>query len=184
MPDMYKQYKEKIVPALKERHPYANVMEVPKLSKIVISSGVSSKEEKDVFNEAREQISMVTGQSPVITKAKKNVANFKLRVGMPVGVMVTLRGSRMYEFLDRLVHNALPRVRDFRGVSPEGFDGSGNYNLGMNDLSVFTEIDLDKVKHQIGINLTFVTTAKTDEEAFDLLKELEMPFAPSNKERD
>jgi large subunit ribosomal protein L5 len=120
---------------------------------------------------------MITGQQPVIVKAKKNVANFKLRVGMPVGVMVTLRGKRMYEFLDRFIHNALPRVRDFRGISPKGFDGAGNYNLGLDDISVFTEIDLDKVKYQLGINIAFVMTAKTNEEAFELLKELEMPFA-------
>ena len=177
MPDIKKIYKEKIVPVLKERLGYKNNLEIPKLSKIVISTGISTSKERDAFNDAKEQLRLITGQQPVIVKSRKNVANFKLRAGMPVGVMVTLRGKRMYEFYDRLVHNALPRVRDFRGVSAKGFDGAGNYNVGLDDVSVFTEIDLDKVKHQIGINIAFVTTAKTNEEAFELLKELEMPFA-------
>lgn len=177
MPDMLKKYKEEIVPALKEKLKLDNVMQVPKLQKIVISTGIKSDAERDVFTEAKSQITQITGQMPVITKAKKNVANFKLRVGQNVGAMVTLRGSRMIEFYDRLVHNALPRVRDFRGVSPHGFDGSGNYNMGMPDLSVFTEIDLDKIKHQIGVNITFVTSTKSDDRARELLKMLEMPFA-------
>ena len=177
MPDIRKEYKDKIVPVLKEKLGYKNILQVPKLTKIVISTGIGSDKERDAFSDAKEQLGQITGQQPVIVKSKKNVANFKLRIGMPVGVMVTLRGKRMYEFYDRLVHNALPRVRDFRGVSPKGFDGSGNYNVGLDDASVFTEIDLDKVKHQIGINIAFVTTANTNEEAFELLKELEMPFA-------
>ena len=177
MPDIRKEYKEKIVPALKETLGYKNNLEIPKLTKIVISTGIASDKERDAFTDAKGQLTQITGQQPVIVKAKKNVANFKLRIGMPVGVMVTLRGNRMYEFYDRLVHNALPRVRDFRGISAKGFDGSGNYNVGLDDISVFTEIDLDKVKYQIGINIAFVTTAKTDKEAFALLKELEMPFA-------
>jgi large subunit ribosomal protein L5 len=177
MPDMKKEYNEKVVPALKEKLGYKNTLEVPRLTKIVISTGIGTGKERDAFTDAKEQLAMITGQQPVIVKAKKNVANFKLRVGMPVGVMVTLRGKRMYEFLDRFIHNALPRVRDFRGISPKGFDGAGNYNLGLDDISVFTEIDLDKVKYQLGINIAFVMTAKTNEEAFELLKELEMPFA-------
>ena len=177
MPDIRKHYKEEIVPALKEKRGYKNVHQVPKMTKIVISTGISSDKEKDTFNDAKEQMGKITGQQPVIVKSKKDVANFKLRRGVPVGVMVTLRGTRMYEFFDRLVHNALPRVRDFRGISATGFDGSGNYNMGLDDVSVFTEIDLDKVKYQLGINITIVTTAKTNEEAFDLLKLLEMPFA-------
>ena len=177
MPDIRKHYKEVIVPALREQRQYKNIHEVPKLTKIVISTGISSAKERDTFSDAKDQLTRITGQQPVIVNAKKNVANFKLRVGMPVGIMVTLRGTRMYEFYDRLVHNALPRVRDFRGVSPKGFDGSGNYNMGLDDVSVFTEIDLDKVKYQLGVNITIVTTAKTNEEAFDLLKLLEMPFA-------
>ena len=177
MPDMKKQYTEKIVPVLKEKLGYKNTLEVPKLTKIVISTGIGSDRERDAFADAKDQMAAITGQQPVIVKAKKNVANFKLRIGMSVGVMVTLRGKKMYEFLDRFVHTALPRVRDFRGISPKGFDGAGNYNLGLDDVSVFTEIDLDKVKYQLGINIAFVTTAKTNEDAFELLKELEMPFA-------
>jgi len=177
MPDIRKQYKEEILPALKEKRGYKNVHQVPKLTKIVISTGISTAKEKDAFNDAQDQIALLTGQRPVIVNSKKNVANFKLRRGMPVGIMVTLRGARMYEFYDRLVHNALPRVRDFRGVPAKGFDGSGNYNMGLDDISVFTEIDLDKVKYSLGINISIVTTAKTNEEAYDLLKFLEMPFA-------
>ena len=119
----------------------------------------------------------MTGQQPVITKARKNVSNFKLRVGMPVGVMVTLRGNRMYEFLDRFVHNALPRVRDFRGVPKKGFDRVGNYNMGVQDVSVFTEVDLEKLKYPMGLNLTIVTSAETDKEAKELLALMDMPFA-------
>jgi len=177
MPDILKQYNEVVLPALKEQRGYKNIHQVPKMTKIVISTGISTMKERDAFNDAKEQLALITGQQPVIVNAKKNVANFKLRRGMPVGVMVTLHGSRMHEFYDRLVHNALPRVRDFRGVSSKGFDGSGNYNMGLDDISVFTEIDLDKVKYQIGINIAIVTTAETDEEAYDLLKHLEMPFA-------
>jgi len=177
MPDMYKKYKEEIIPELLNQLGYKNRMQAPKLKKIVISSGVGTGMERDAFDEAVDHISIITGQRPVIAKAKKNVANFKLRRGMPVGVMVSLRGLRMYEFYDRLVHNALPRVRDFRGVSPKGFDGSGNYNLGIDDLSVFTEVDLDKVKRQLGFNIAIVTSAKTDNEAKELLNMMEMPFA-------
>jgi large subunit ribosomal protein L5 len=177
MPDMLKRYRDEILPALKESGGYTNNLRVPKLVKIVISTGIGSGRERDTFDDAKTQLGAITGQRPVVVNAKKNVASFKLRSGTPVGVMVTLRGPRMYEFYDRLVHNALPRVRDFRGVRRKGFDGSGNYNMGMDDVSVFTEIDLDKVKHQIGINISMVTTAETDEEAFALLKEMDMPFA-------
>lgn len=176
MPDMLKKYREEVLPALKDRLGYKNNLEVPKLKKIVLSTGISTDSDRDVFNEAKTQLSMISGQMPVITKAKKNVANFKLRTGMPVGAMVTLRGKRMYDFLDRLVHNAMPRIRDFRGIPKKGFDGAGNYNLGIQDISVFSEIDLDKVKHTLGINITMVTSAKTDQAAFELLAMLEMPF--------
>ena len=142
----------------------------------VISTGIGSDAERDAFTEAKKHIGAMTGQEPVITKARKNVSNFKLRVGMPVGVMVTLRGSRMYEFLDRFVHNALPRVRDFRGIPKTGFDGVGNYNLGISDVSVFTEVDADKLKYPLGVNITLVTTAKTDDAARLLLKKMEVPF--------
>jgi large subunit ribosomal protein L5 len=177
MPDMYKQYKETVAPKMKEDRGYANPMEIPRLTKILVTTGIGSSEERDAFTEAKKNITTITGQAPVITKSKKNISNFKLRKGMPVGVMVTLRNKRMYEFLDRLVHYVLPQVRDFRGINPKGFDGSGNYNMGLNDISVFSEIDLDKLKHPMGINICFVTTAKTDGEAHELLGHLEMPFA-------
>ena len=136
MPDMKKKYNEEVVPALKAKLGITNVMQVPKLQKIVLSTGISSKMEKDAMAEARTHLTALAGQAPVVCKAKKNVAGFKLRVGMPVGLMVTLRGKKMYEFLDRFVHNALPRVRDFRGVPTKGFDGVGNYNLGIPDVSI------------------------------------------------
>lgn len=177
MPEMHKIYKEVIAPKLKEKRGYKNPMEIPKLAKILISSGLNSSLEKDAFAEAKKNITMIAGQAAVITKSKKNISNFKLRKGMPVGVMVTLRNKRMYEFIDRLVHNVLPQVRDFRGINPKGFDGNGNYNMGLNDISVFPEIDLDKLKRPMGINICIVTTAKTDEEAKDLLTMFEMPFA-------
>ncbi len=166
MPDMKKKYVEEVRKALQAELGLKNVMQIPKLEKIVISTGIGSDAERDAM----------TGQEPVITKARKNVSNFKLRVGMPVGVMVTLRGSRMYEFLDRFVHNALPRVRDFRGIPKTGFDGVGNYNLGISDVSVFTEVDADKLKYPLGVNITLVTTAKTDDAARLLLKKMEVPF--------
>jgi large subunit ribosomal protein L5 len=177
MPDMYKQYKETVVPKMKEERGYGNPMEIPRLTKILVTTGIGANEERDAFSEAKKNITTITGQAAVITKSKKNISNFKLRKGMPVGVMVTLRNKRMYEFLDRLVHYVLPQVRDFRGINPKGFDGSGNYNMGLNDISVFSEIDLDKLKHPMGLNICFVTTAKTDGEALELLGHLEMPFA-------
>ena len=177
MPDMKKKYKEQIVPELMKKLGVKNVMQVPKLSKIVISTGVGTKMEKDAFTEARNHLAAITGQLPVVTKSKKNVANFKLRAGMPVGVMVTLRGSMMYDFLDRFVHVALPRVRDFRGVPKKGFDKAGNYNLGVPDVSIFTEVDLEKIKYPLGLNITMVTSAKSDAEAKELLTMLEVPFA-------
>ena len=176
MPDMKKKYDEEVRQALADKLGIKNVMQIPKLKKIVISTGIGSDKERDAFTEAKKHIGAITGQEPVITKARKNVSNFKLRVGMPVGVMVTLRGSRMYEFLDRFVHNAMPRVRDFRGVPKKGFDGVGNYNLGVPDISVFTEVDTDKLKYPLGINITMVTSAGNDEAAFALLKMLEVPF--------
>jgi len=177
MPDMKKKYNEEVRPALQAKLGLKNVMQIPKLEKIVISTGLSSAVERDAFTEAKKQLAAMTGQSPVITKAKKNVSNFKLRIGMQNGVMVTLRGHRMYEFLDRFVHNAMPRVRDFRGIPSKGFDGKGNYNVGISDVSVFTEVDPDKMKYPLGVNITMVTTAKTDEHARELLKMLEVPFA-------
>ena len=177
MPDMKKKYSEEVRSALAEKLGIKNVMQIPKLTKIVISTGIGSDKERDAFAEAQKHIAAMTGQKPVICKARKNVSNFKLRVGMPVGVMVTLRGSRMYEFLDRFVHNALPRVRDFRGIPKDGFDGVGNYNVGLSDVSVFTEVDADKLKYPLGVNITIVTSAKDDAGARELLKMMEVPFA-------
>ena len=176
MPDMKKKYSEEVRSALAEKLGIKNVMQIPKIEKIVISTGIGSDKERDAFAEAQKHIGAMTGQKPVICKARKNVSNFKLRVGMPVGVMVTLRGSRMYEFLDRFVHNALPRVRDFRGLPKKGFDGVGNYNIGMPDVSVFPEVDTDKLKYPLGVNIAFVTSAPTDAAAFELLKMMEVPF--------
>lgn len=177
MPDMYKKYQEEVVPALVKQRGYKNIMQVPKLEKIILSCGIKTSAERDAFQETRNHLAQITGQMPVTTKSKKDVANFKLRKGTPVGVMVTLRKSRMYEFLDRYVHNTLPRVRDFRGIPKKGFDGVGNYNVGMPDLSVFLEVDPDRMKYPLGCNITFVTTAGSDDEARELLKLLEMPFA-------
>jgi large subunit ribosomal protein L5 len=177
MPDMLKKYNDEVRPALMEKLGYTNVMQLPRLEKIVISTGIKSSAERDAFSEAQKLMAQLTGQMPVITKARKNVANFKLRIGMQSGVMVTMRGSRMYEFLDRFVHNALPRVRDFRGLAKKGFDGQGNYNVGIQDISVFTEIDPDKMKYPQGINITMVTTAKTDAESRELLAKMGIPFS-------
>ena len=176
MPDMKKKYVEEVRSALAEKLGIKNVMQIPKLEKIVISTGIGSDKERDAFTEAQNHLGAMTGQKPLICKARKNVSNFKLRVGMPVGVMVTLRGQRMYEFLDRFVHNAMPRVRDFRGLPKKGFDGVGNYNIGMPDVSVFPEIDTDKLKYPLGVNIAFVTSAPTDAAAFELLKMMEVPF--------
>ena len=177
MPDMKKKYSEEVRSALAEKLGIKNVMQIPKIEKIVISTGIGSDKERDAVAEAQKHIAAMTGQKPIVCKARKNVSNFKLRVGMPVGVMVTLRGSRMYEFLDRFVHNALPRVRDFRGIPKTGFDGVGNYNMGIQDVSVFTEVDADKLKYPLGVNIAIVTTATNDEGARELLKMMEVPFA-------
>jgi len=176
MPDMKKKYVDEVRGALQAKLALKNVMQIPKLQKIVVSTGVGTDMERDAVTEAKKHLGEMTGQEPVICKARKNVSNFKLRVGMPVGVMVTLRGARMYEFLDRFVHNALPRVRDFRGLPKKGFDGVGNYNIGMPDVSVFPEIDTDKLKYPLGINIAFVTSAGSDAAAFELLKMMEVPF--------
>ena len=176
MPDMKKKYVEEVRAALQSKLELKNVMQIPKLQKIVISTGVGTDMERDAITEAKKHLAEMTGQEPVICKARKNVSNFKLRVGMPVGVMVTLRGNRMYEFLDRFVHNALPRVRDFRGLPKKGFDHVGNYNIGMPDVSVFPEVDTDKLKYPLGVNIAFVTSAPNDAAAFELLKMMEVPF--------
>ena len=174
---LYERYLKEIRPALRERRGYKNLLEVPRLKKVVISSGIGTSKERDVFDEALRTIGDITGQKPVVTKAKKSIANFKLRQGQNVGAVVTLRGQRMYDFLFRLMNVALPRVRDFRGVSPKAFDGHGNYSLGVTDQSIFTEVNLDKMKHTIGFNVSIVSSAKTNEEGLELLTLLGMPFA-------
>ncbi len=171
-------YKTEIIPALTKHFNYRNVMAVPRLVKININMGLGEAiANAKVLDVASEELSVITGQRPVVTKAKKSVAAFKLRQGMPIGVTVTLRGDRMYEFLDRLVSIALPRVRDFRGVATRSFDGRGNYTLGLRDQLIFPEIEYGKADKARGMNITIVTTAKTDDEAYELLKALGMPFA-------
>ncbi|MDH5662358.1 MAG: 50S ribosomal protein L5 [Elusimicrobiota bacterium] len=170
-------YKKKIVPQLIERLKYENIMEVPRIDKIVINMGVSAaKEEIKVLDEAAAELGAITGQKPIVTRAKKSISNFKLRKGMPIGCKVTLHGVMMYEFLDRLVNVALPRVRDFRGVSRDGFDGQGNYNLGIQEHIIFPEINIDKVGKIKGLNVSIVTTAKNRDEAYELLSLFGMPF--------
>ena len=174
---LYETYKKEIVPALKEKRGYTNPMQIPKLVKIVVNTGVKTDKDREVMTAAVETLGAITGQKPVITKSRMNISNFKLRKGMAVGACVTLRRDVMYNFLYKLINIVLPRVRDFRGISPKSFDGVGNYNFGLSDQSVFTEIDLDKIKHTIGMNITIVTTARTDDEARDLLSMMGMPFA-------
>jgi large subunit ribosomal protein L5 len=170
-------YQEKAVPALMKRFNYKNRMEVPKLEKIVINMGLGEAIQNiKILDSAAQELSQITGQKPVITKAKKSIAQFKLRTGMPIGCMVTLRKERMYEFFNRLVNVTLPRVRDFKGLSGKSFDGRGNYALGMREQLIFPEIHYDKIDKVKGMNIVIVTTAKTDEEGKELLKLLGMPF--------
>jgi len=170
-------YKKKIVDELMKRLKYKNIMEVPRLDKIVINMGLSAaKEDIKVLDEAVEQLAAITGQKPIVTRAKKSISNFKLRKGIPIGCKVTLHGNMMYEFLDRLINIALPRVRDFRGVSLDGFDGQGNYNLGIQEHIIFSEINIDKVGKIKGMNVSIVTTAKNRDEAYELLSLFRMPF--------
>lgn len=176
-PRLYHAYVEKVRQALKEKRHYKNVHEVPKIEKIVLNMGVSASLEKVAIDDAAKDLGLITGRKPVISKSRKSVANFKLRQGQPIGCHVTLRREAMYEFLDRLVAAALPRIRDFRGLSTRSFDGRGNYSMGITDQTIFPEIDLDKIKRQQGMDITIVTTAKTDAEALDLLKMMGMPFA-------
>ena len=171
-------YKNDIIPAMTKKFGYKNVMQVPKLAKVVINMGVGeAKENAKVLESAVKDLETITGQKAVVTKAKKSVANFKIREGMPIGCKVTLRGERMYEFVDRLVNLSLPRVRDFRGVNPNAFDGRGNYALGIREQLIFPEIEYDKVDKVRGMDIIFVTTANTDEEARELLTQFGMPFA-------
>ena len=171
-------YNDEIVAAMTKKFGYKNVMEVPKLDKIVINMGVGeAKDNAKVLENAVNDLETITGQKAVLTKAKKSVANFKIREGMAIGCKTTLRGEKMYEFLDRLVNLALPRVRDFRGVNPDAFDGRGNYALGIKEQFIFPEIEYDKIDKTRGMDIIFVTTAKTDEEARELLRLFNMPFA-------
>ncbi len=174
---LYKKYLEEVRPALLEKRKYTNVHQVPKLEKIVINMGVSASLEKSAVDDAAKDLAAITGRKPVIAKARKSVANFKLRQHQPCACFVTLRRDAMYEFFDRLVATALPRIRDFRGISPRKFDGRGNYSLGISDQTIFPEIDLDKIKRQQGMDITIVTSAPTNDEARDLLKLMGMPFA-------
>jgi len=177
-PRLKELYKKTVVPAMMEKFGYKNVMEVPRIEKVVINMGVGDAKENPKFLEsAMEELAAITGQRPVATVAKKSVAAFKVRAGMKIGAKVTLRRNRMYEFLDRLFNIALPRVRDFRGVSPKSFDGRGNYALGIKEQLIFPEINYDKVEKIRGMDVIIVTTAKTDEEAKELLELLGMPFA-------
>ena len=170
-------YKAEIVPRLKEKFGYRNVMQVPKLSKVVVNMGLGDAiENVKVIETAAAEIAIITGQKPVVTKARKSIANFKLREGVPIGVMVTLRRDQMYHFLDKLIAIALPRVRDFKGVSPRGFDGRGNYTLGIKEQIMFPEVNYDKIDKIRGMNITIVTTARTDEEGLELLRLMGIPF--------
>ncbi len=171
-------YNNEIIEALMEKFNYKSTMEIPKLEKVVLNMGLGDeKDNSKLLESAVEELATITGQKPIVTRAKKSVANFKVREGMPVGAKVTLRGEKMYEFIDRLINVALPRVRDFRGVNPNSFDGRGNYALGIKEQLIFPEIEYDKVDKIRGMDIVFVTTAKTDEEARELIRLLGMPFA-------
>jgi len=181
-PRLKEKYQKEIVPALKEKFQYTSVMQVPKVLKISINKGIGDAvSDKKLVNIGIDELTNITGQKAVETIAKKSVSNFKLREGMPIGARVTLRGDKMYEFLDRLMSVALPRVRDFRGVSDKGFDGRGNYTLGVKEQIIFPEISIDQVTKINGMNITIVTSSNTDEESYELLKAFGMPFKSKNK---
>ena len=184
-PRLAEKYKKDVVPALMKRFNYGTVMQVPRLEKIVLNRGVNGAvSDKKLVDVAVEELTNITGQKAVPTMSKKDISNFKLRKNMPIGARVTLRGAKMYEFLDRLIATALPRVRDFRGINEKAFDGRGNYTLGVTEQIIFPEIDIDKVNKITGMDITFVTTAQTNEEAFELLKELGMPFRGVKKDNE
>jgi len=181
-PRLQKKYREEVVPALMEQFQYGSIMEVPRLVKISLNQGIGeATQDKKLVDTAINEMSMVAGQKAVPTRARKSISNFKLRDGMTIGTRVTLRRERMYDFLDRLISVALPRVRDFRGINDKSFDGRGNYSMGITEHIIFPEIDLDKVSRITGMDVTFVTTAKTDAEALALLKGLGLPFKNQNK---
>ncbi|MFC5625969.1 50S ribosomal protein L5 [Algoriphagus winogradskyi] len=182
-PRIKQKYVDEIVPALKEKFQYSSVMQVPKLEKIVLNKGIGAAvADKKLVDQGVEELSLITGQRAVSTIAKTSVSNFKLREGMPIGAKVTLRGQTMYEFLDRLITIALPRVRDFKGISDKGFDGRGNYTLGVQEQIIFPEISIEKVNRISGMDITFVTSANTDEESLELFKAFGMPFVKKTKE--
>ncbi len=174
---LYDKYKNDVVPALKEKHKYTNVHQIPKLVKIVVNMGVSASSEKGALEDAAKDLSLITGRKPAISKSRHSIAQFKLREGQNIGCRVTLRKDEMYEFFDRLVATALPRIRDFRGLSPRKFDGRGNYTFGVNDQAIFPEIELEKVKRMQGMDITIVTDAGDNAHALDLLKLMGFPFA-------
>jgi large subunit ribosomal protein L5 len=178
---LYEKYVKEVAPTLKERRKYTNVHQVPRMEKIVVNMGVSASLEKSAVDDAAKDLALITGRKPAISKSRHNIANFKLRRDLPIGCRVTLRRDAMYEFFDRLIATALPRIRDFRGLSPRSFDGRGNYSLGVGDQTIFPEIDLDKIKRQQGMDITIVTSARTDDEALELLKLLGMPFAEAKQ---
>jgi large subunit ribosomal protein L5 len=181
-PRLISKYKEEIVPALQKEFGYKSVMQVPKLKKISVNQGLGAAiTDKKMIDTGIEEMTKITGQRAVATKSKKDISNFKLRKGMPIGVRVTLRGENMYEFLDRLIAVAIPRIRDFRGINEKGFDGRGNYTFGVPEQIIFPEIDIDKVSNINGMDITFVTSANTDKECMALLKEFGLPFRNQNK---
>ena len=183
VPDLLKEYRERVIPALQQQLGYKNIHQVPHVQKVVINTCVNSgvSDMKAALEEAKEELALISGQKPAETRSKKSIANFKLREHQPIGAKVTLRGERMYEFLERLIRMSLPRIRDFRGVSTKAFDGQGNYTLGVTDQTIFPEVELDKIKRNIGFDVTIVTSAKTNTEAKALLIELGMPFSDKAK---
>lgn len=181
-PRLEEKYKKEVVPALVKKFGYTSVMQAPKLEKICLNRGVNGAvNDKKLIDISLEELTTISGQKAMSTMSKKDISNFKLRKAMPIGVRVTLRGDKMFEFLDRLIAVALPRVRDFKGVNEKSFDGRGNYTMGVTEQIIFPEIDIDKVNRITGLDITFVTTANTDEEAYELLKELGMPFKDAKK---
>ena len=177
--EIHEEYKNRVIPALKAVHGYKNINQVPKIDKVVVNTCVNLNQgdAKQALEDAKNELATITGQKPAETRSKKAISNFKLRKDQAIGAKVTLRGRRMYEFLERLIKTALPRIRDFRGVSTRAFDGHGNYTLGVSDQSIFPEIELDRIKRNIGFDVTIVTTARTDAEAKSLLTEMGMPFS-------
>jgi large subunit ribosomal protein L5 len=177
--ELYRDYKGRVVPVLREKLGYKNLLQVPKVDKVVVNTCIPAhvSDLKQALEDAKKELALITGQKPAETKAKKSISNFKLRKGQTIGAKVTLRGDRMYEFLERLIKMALPRIRDFRGISAKAFDGRGNYTLGVHDQSIFPEVELDRIKRNVGFDITIVTTARTNDEAKALLTELGVPFS-------